>query len=187
MARLANFDSSFLRDSGLLVGHILMTATGNIRYVDSGNALAATDVTGTKDRPYSTVDSAIGSCTANNGDVIVAMAGHSETLTAAASIAADIAGVQIVGLGTGRERPTINYTTAAAASLNVTAANVSITNFFFDMTGVDAVTAGINVSAADFTFAGNEVLMADSGGQAVLGILGAAGADRMKRSEEDTS
>lgn len=154
---------------------------GNVFYVSSTQTGAA-DSPGrglTPETALATIDYAIGRCTASNGDVIVALPGHVETLTAAASVAMDVAGVSIVGVGRGRNRPRFNYTTAAAASLNVTAARCAIYNCVFTAIGVDAVTAAINVSGADFIFADNEMELADATNQAVLGILTAATATRM--------
>ncbi|MBK7406394.1 MAG: hypothetical protein IPJ41_17780, partial [Phycisphaerales bacterium] len=52
-----------------------------------------------------TLDAAFALCTANNGDVIWVMPGHAETISAAAGIVADIAGVTVIGMGVGAEMP----------------------------------------------------------------------------------
>ena len=69
---------------------------------------------GTYQRPYATIDYAIGQCVANRGDIIVVMPGHTETISAAAGVAQDVAGVAVIGLGDGSLRPTINYTATAS-------------------------------------------------------------------------
>jgi hypothetical protein len=56
---------------------------------------------GTFNAPFGTIDYAIGQCTAGRGDVIFVKPGHAETISAAGSIACDVAGVAIVGLGSG--------------------------------------------------------------------------------------
>jgi len=155
---------------------------GNVYFVSSTQT-GASNSEGrglTPQTSLSTVDYAIGRCTADAGDTIVVLPGHVETLTAAASVALDVAGVSIIGLGVGRQRPIFNYTTAAAASFNVTAARCAVHNCVFTPIGVDAVTAAINVSGADFVFTGNEMELADATNQAVLGILTAATATRMR-------
>ena len=81
--------------------------------------------------PFSTIDYAIGACTAGRGDIIMVMPGHAETLTAAAAIALDVDGVCIYGLGSGANRPTLTYTTANTASLSWTADYCSIKNIRF--------------------------------------------------------
>lgn len=101
---------------------------------------------GTFDAPFSTIDYAIGRCTASRGDIIFVKPGHAENISAAAGIAADIAGVAIVGLGVGSNVPTLSWT-AAAATLSVTAANVSFVNMKFVMNFADVTTA-FDVSGA---------------------------------------
>ena len=158
-----------------------ITAVGNVFFVDSGSANAANATGNGKrpDKPFSTIDYAVGQCTANNGDVIFVAPGHTEDMSAAGSLDLDVAGIRIVGLGNGRERPTITYS-ATGADIDVDAANITLENFFIDVTGVDAVSAGLDVNAADFTLQNCEVLMADSGGQATEFIITATAADRMR-------
>lgn len=162
--------------------------------ITSGRKLWVSSLTGannasangdTPAKPLATIDYAIGMCTASAGDVIYVMPGHTETITAAGGITCDVAGVSIIGLGTGSIRPTINFTTATTADLNVTAANVTIENVIFDMTGVDAVANGIHVTAASFALRNCYILLADSGGQAVLGVLTSAAANYMRIEECD--
>jgi hypothetical protein len=86
---------------------------------------------GTFGAPFSTLDYAIGRCTANRGDIIFVKPGHAETITSATTIAMDVAGVAIIGLGTGTKRPTFTYTTANTATINVTADNMSVINCSF--------------------------------------------------------
>lgn len=116
--------------------------------------------------PFSTIDYAIGQCTASNGDTIYVLPGHAETLTAAGSITCDVAGIRIVGLGTANVRPTISYSTSANASVLVSAANVRMENLRFDMTGIDSLNNPINVQAAGCQIVNCEFEFADSGGQA---------------------
>lgn len=96
-------------------------------FVDSVTGSTGGD--GTLDRPISTIDGAINKCVANKGYVIVALPGHAETISAAAGIAADVAGVKIVGLGEGSSKPTLTFSTSTAADINVSAANVLFRNF----------------------------------------------------------
>lgn len=153
---------------------------------DSGTAnlsmlkdLFVPDVEG-KIRFYSTISAAIDACTANAGDIILVMPGHVETISAATSCDFDVAGVTVIGLGNGSDRPTFNFTTTTAAQVNIDAANVRIVNCIFDLTGFDAVVAGIDVNADDFTMERCTVYMGDSDGQAVLGILSDTNVDRVR-------
>jgi len=153
-----------------------VTTNDNINYIQ--NAVKP-DNQGTI-RFWTTIDSAIGACQAGRGDTIFVLPGHTEAISAAAGIAADIAGVRIQGLGEGASRPTITLGTAIGASIDVTAANVTIDNCIIDMTGFDAITAGINVTGANFTLSNCLVITATATNQAVLGILTTATANRMK-------
>lgn len=132
---------------------------------------------GTLVSPYATIDYAIGTCTASRGDTIIVLPGHTETVTAAAGIALDVAGVNIIGIGEGSIRPTVNFTTAVGASFAVTAANCLVRNIYFTG-GIDALTNPISVAAADFTLDGCE--WRDVTGQATDVILTTAAANRMK-------
>ena len=155
---------------------------GNVFYVSSTQT-GASDSAGrglTPETALLTVATAISRASADNGDVIVTLPTHVEVLTAAGTNTMSKAGVSILGVGRGRSRGRFNYTTSAAASFNVTAARCSVFNCVFTATGVDAVTAAINVSAADFTLEGCEMELADATNQAVLGILTTAAADRMR-------
>lgn len=154
---------------------VLNAYSKGVLWVDSNGAQTGN---GTFQRPFLTIDAAINHAAA--GDIIAVKEGHSETVTAAAGIDADVAGISIIGLGNGRRRPTVNFTTATTADIDIDAANISISNMFFDLTGVDALVAPFDVNAADFTLEGCEILMADACGQAVECILTATAADRMR-------
>lgn len=151
--------------------------TGNVYFVDSGHS-AAEDSTagGTYDKPFATMDYANGRCTANNGDVVFVQAGHTETVTAAAGLDLDVAGVTWVGLGYGSSRPTINFTTAVGADMDVDAANVTMCNFLFTG-GIDALTGPIDINAADCRLINIETR--DVTGQATDFIVTDANADRL--------
>lgn len=92
--------------------------TGNRFFVDSGSSTGG-DTSGfgdSPDKPFLTVDFAIGQGTANNGDIIYVMPGHAETLSAAADITIDVDGISILGLGTRSTKPTFTITTGAVAA-----------------------------------------------------------------------
>ena len=111
--------------------------TGDIYFVDSGAANASDSNKGTQQKPLLTLDAAIGLCTASNGDVIILMPGHAETISSATALAIDVAGVNIVGLGEGTDRPKFILNTATSATIAVSAANVSITNCVFSANFAD--------------------------------------------------
>jgi hypothetical protein len=63
------------------------------------------------------------------------------------NITADVAGISIVGLGTGNLRPTINWT-ATAGTFLVSADNVTIQNLYCTPTGIDAVVTPFSLTSA---------------------------------------
>ena len=127
------------------VGEETMT-TGNVFFVGSAVTGASDGNAATSpDRPMATIDAAMAKCTANNGDIIFVMPGHSEDPTA--SIAMDVAGVWIRGLGWGSDRPTVTFG-ALAATVAMSAAGCRISNIRFDLGTVAAtVTNAINITA----------------------------------------
>jgi len=163
---------------GFLMAGTPITTTGNIFFVDSGGSNAADSPShgGAPDKPFATWDYAVGQCTANNGDVIVLMPGHTETVTAAAGLALDVAGITCIGIGHGSDRPTVNFTTATGADMDVDAANVTISNVLFTG-GVDALTGPIDINAADCRLLNIETR--DVTGQATDFIVTDANADRL--------
>lgn len=152
---------------------------GKTIFVDSGHANAGATGTyperGSYDYPCSTIDYAIGLCTANNGDVIHVAPGHVETISGAAGLVCDVAGVTIIGHGKGAARPNIKFT-ATASTMTITAASVSIENVLF--TGnIDAVVAPITISGADCTLKNFE--SRDVTGQMTSFITTTAAANRL--------
>ena len=127
--------------------------TGNIFFVDSGSSTGGTSAGygNNPDAPFTTIDSAIGNCTANNGDVIYVMAGHSETLTGASAITCDVAGVTIIGLGRGTARPTLLLDASAAVTIIISAANVRWENVVFSAGHADIVVC-VDISAKHAEF-----------------------------------
>jgi len=135
----------------ILGGGMIPATTGKYWFVSSdtgsdGNSGKAPT------RALATLDAAIGKCTADKGDVIIIMPGHTETLASAGAVTCDIAGVYVIGLGTGTLRPAFSLS-ATDSSILVTAANVSIVNCTFS-SGVAELVTCFTVSAAGFTLEG---------------------------------
>lgn len=80
---------------------------------------------------YTTVELAMAACTANNGDIIFVDQEYTQTISAAAGITFDIAGVKVIGMGQGSLRPTLTFDTATTADVLVSAANCHLENFIF--------------------------------------------------------
>lgn len=100
-------------------------------------------------RFFATIDAAIGACTANAGDTIFVLPGHTEAVTAT-SIALDVAGVSIIGLGSGAMKPTLTFG-ATDSAINVTAANGKFQNLRLTAGIGDVVTAFLHATAAQNT------------------------------------
>lgn len=150
--------------------------TGNIYFVDSGAASGGDGQS--PESAKTTIDAAINLCTASNGDIIVVMEGHAETIATAGGIAADVAGITIVGLGRGRNRPVITFATDAAASFNISGANVHVEGLVL-VNAIASQTAMVNISAAGVTLKDCEVQVSDGSTAAVLGVLTTDAADRL--------
>ena len=137
MAGPSTFPNAFL--SGVTIRGVPITISnpgvvfwlGNSS-VAGPNAVGGSDGNpGTFTKPFSTLMGALSACVANRGDVICIKPGHAENVTAAAGIILSKAGVAIVGLGVGSQRPTFTFTTATTASITLTASNVSLQNLLF--------------------------------------------------------
>jgi len=130
---------------------ILNTYSGNVFWVSSTGANASdTTGQGTFEKPFATIDYAIGRCTANHGDIIMVKANHAETVSAAAGIDCDVEGIKIIGMGEGDDRPTISFT-AAASDIDIDADNVTIENLIFLANFATGVSATIDVNKEYFT------------------------------------
>lgn len=155
--------------------------TGNIVYVGSA-VTGASDTAGygrSPEAPYATLNYAVQNANADNGDTVLVLPGHAETVSTAGGCSFSVAGVSVRGLGTGRQRGkvTIGSTTATVA---VASARCSIENLTFDLAnGVDAVVAGLTITAADVTVKDCEFETASAAGQVSVGLLTSAAADRM--------
>lgn len=142
----SNYPNGFANGVTIRGVPVTVTNPGNVFWVDSG--AGSNGNKGTFDRPFATIDYAIGRCTASNGDIIFVRPGHTETVSAAGGIAADVAGVAIIGLGKGSLRPTITLDTATAATVTISAANVTMHNLKF-VAGFADIVAMITVTATD--------------------------------------
>jgi hypothetical protein len=77
--------------------------------------------------------------------------GHAETITSATALLFNIAGVAIIGLGIGSNRPTFTFTTANTTKIPVSAANISIQNCIFVGNFLSIATCFLLTVAPDFT------------------------------------
>lgn len=147
---LTNFPQGVSSFGIPLIGAGPVLTTGKVLFVNSSHGNASNGNIGeSADRPLTTIAAALAKCSANNFDHIICGPGHVETITAADQLVIDVAGVNLIGLGRGTNRPTFNFTTTAVADMNVSAANVQLNNFLFTG-GIDALSSIVDVTAADF-------------------------------------
>jgi len=151
----SNFPGGFA--NGVTIRGIPLTVAhpGEVFWVNSTAVLAKDAAAGSDGgrgdyrHPFATIDYAVGRCTANRGDIIMVMPGHSEDISGASALDLDVAGVAVVGLGTGTDRPDLNFS-ATGGTVDVAAANVTLYNLTLTA-DVSAVVVGVNVDAADCT------------------------------------
>lgn len=138
---------------------LVSTNPGRAFWVSNATTLVTGDIggsngnPGTITKPFATIQYALSRCTANRGDIIFVKPGHAETISTAAILVLSVAGVAIVGLGVGSNRPTLTFS-AAAANIPITAANVSVSNILHKANFADVVsayTATGTTTPTDFT------------------------------------
>ena len=130
--------------------------------------------------PFLTIEGALndGDVVASRGDVIFVRPGHTLAVTAETTLALDKAGIAIIGLGTGTNRPTITHT-APSGTILVTAANVTFKNFLHTVAGTQTlgVDKAFHVSSTDFTMEDVEFRDLAASANFVAGVQLGGGAD----------
>lgn len=143
---MSNFPGGFAHGVNIRGLPILNTYAGKVFWVNGGTALlpgqkgGSNGNKGTFDAPFATLDFAFSKCTANRGDTILVKPNHSETITGAAGIAHDVAGVSVVGLGHGSQRPTFLMDGGTAVTYKITANDAFVSNLVFNSGHADVVT-----------------------------------------------
>jgi len=136
MFKPSNFPDGFANGFTVRGMPLVQAQPGQVFWVGNGTTLlpgctgGADGNPGTYQRPLATIDAAIGKCSANTGDIIMVKPGHAETISAASFITLDIAGVALVGLGSGANRPTLTWS-LTTSTIAVSVSNVSWQNFLF--------------------------------------------------------
>jgi hypothetical protein len=130
--------------------------TGTVYYVNSSGGINSPGAWGeTSSQPLATIEYAINRCTASQNDFIIVMPGHTESYTAAAGATnggfdADVAGITIIGLGNGANRPTLTFAdtdaTVAIGAANVVVANIRL------LAGISDIVIGVAVEAGGDNF-----------------------------------
>ncbi len=154
---------------------LLAVGNGDVYYVDSGSGSDSASGK-SPERALATLDAAIGKCTANQGDQIYILPGHAETVATAGAIAADVAGISIIGLGEGADRPTFTFS-AVDATMIVSGASTVLKNILVKPS-IDSVVSPIVVSGPDCDI-DIEIQDASAAVECVCGVLTTAAAERL--------
>lgn len=98
------------------------------------------------------------------GDFVICLPGHTETVADGTTFSnALVAGAKIIGVGRGGNTPVINFTLAAGQWL-INKADVFIGGLKFNCNSGTPATAPFSLTAADFGFSFNEVIVSGGGG-----------------------
>lgn len=163
MPGMSNYPAGFTNGITLRGVPITQTQPGVTFWVYNGSTTAPGGIggsdgnPGTFQKPFATLDFAIGQCVAGRGDIILIKPGHAETLSTATALNLDVAGVAIIGLGAGLARPTFTLDTAATTTIPVSAANMSVKNCIFSANFADIVSVFTLTTAANFALEGNRI------------------------------
>lgn len=167
-------------------GFLGVPGGGLVHYVyqdASGNGITSLDKipSGIGDSQNLTVNAALGKCRANRNDLIICLPGHIETIGANAWPV--VAGVTVIGMGNGDERPTFNWN-AAASQIALSVANFRISNVIMNLasTASTATTKAITITGASNIIDNCKIIAGAAGGaqQATIGIELATGANFFK-------
>lgn len=134
---MSNFPYGFANGMSVRGVPLIQAQPGQAFWVGNSSSFApgcvggADGNPGTYQKPFATLQYALDQCDANTGDIVFIKPGHAETILSAAILALNKAGVAIIGLGAGANRPTFTFTTATTANIPLTAANMAIQNCLF--------------------------------------------------------
>lgn len=147
LTKITLHNGALFNSSQAFLGADSLFTTGTVFFVNS--VTGSNDNNGTDpSTPKGTIQGAVSASTANKGDKIICMPGHAETVTAT-SINISKAGVSVICIGTGLERPTFTYG-AAAATITVSAANCGFVGGVLVANFVNVVSAFTVGAGKDF-------------------------------------
>lgn len=131
-----NFPNGFANGLSVRGMPLLQMQPGQVFFL-SNSAVVERDSRGGSDSnrgtflsPFGTLAGALSHCLANNGDIIFVGPGHAETIADATTTALNVAGVAVIGLGSGSLRPTFTWS-LATSTIKLAASNMSMQNCIF--------------------------------------------------------
>lgn len=104
------------------------------------------------------------------GDTIFVLPGHNENVSSSTALNLNVAGVNIIGLGTNETRPTFVLDTGTTSTITISAPGISISNIIVDATGFDAIASALTITTSDVTIDGCTFYLANATNQAGIGI-----------------
>ena len=129
------------------------------------------------ERLVPTLAAALLQCRSGYGDVIYVLPGHTENVTTTPTF---VAGVRIIGIGHGGNRPVFRWT-ATTSQWAITVADVIISGLRLRLEGANGVVKAIVSTAADTVIEGCDIEMASGAtNKATIGIEAGAGATRFR-------
>lgn len=134
----------------------LMTV-GKVFFVNSQHTNAVDGGAGwgeSADKPFATIDHAIGQTTANDNDLILVAGEHTESPTAAITL--DVDSTWVYGLGWGDQRPTITSSNSTNV-FAVSGAGCRLSNMRLVL-GAATITHGVNITGAGVIVEGIETI-----------------------------
>jgi len=167
-------------------GYVVIPTGGKVIYVHSSGPSALDQLPpgmpGNPDGFFTSINAALATVRSNRSDNVIALPGHTDTISAADgwSNLGSSAGVNIYGLGEGNNQATISFT-AAASSILFDTANLRLDGFRINMeptTGTVNVAAPITVSAAGCRIRNNRIFFGtDANNKVTIGVTTTAAAD----------
>ncbi|HEA69447.1 hypothetical protein LCGC14_1344780 [marine sediment metagenome] len=123
---------------------------GTVYFVDSSNAKSSSGNTGKHpDKAMSTIAQAEAKCTASKGDYIVALPGHAESVTS--TIVLNTAGITLLGIGNGTNRPNLTQATTGNDNvMEIAADNITVENILFTGSTTGTNERFIDIQAIDY-------------------------------------
>jgi hypothetical protein len=127
MPSTTNYPGGFANFGGMpILGTGPIATTGDVFFVDATDDRASAGASaGSRHTPFSTVQAAINRCTANQGDYVFVLPGHTEIIDG--DISLNVAGITVMGLGVGMSRPTFDFL-AAGDTIELAAPNCRVSN-----------------------------------------------------------
>lgn len=132
----------------------------------------------TENNRVATLNAALARCRSAKGDVIFALPGYSENVSAADYASSLVAGTKLIAIGRpgATSNPTLTWT-ATASTFLLDVADVEIIGFNLNFAGIDAVVAPITISANGCALIDNLITLAAGSAGATTPITVAAGAN----------